>query len=42
MVLVEHDVEAEVVGEQPFVVVAVEQIGRDARVAFAIRQVDAQ
>ena len=42
VVLVEHDVEAELVGEQPFVVVTVEQIGRDVRVAFAVRQVDAQ
>ena len=42
MVLVEHDLEAELVGEQPFVVVAVEEIGRDPRIAFAVRQVDAQ
>ena len=40
--LVDHDVEAELVGEHPLVVVAVEQIGRDLGVAFAVRQVDAQ
>ena len=33
MVLVDHDVEAELVGEQPLVVVAVEQIGGDLRIA---------
>ena len=42
MMLVEHDVEAELVGQQPFVVVAVKQVGRDLRVALAVRQVDAQ
>jgi len=40
--LIEHDVEAELVGQQPFVVVAVIEIGRDLRLAFAVRQVDAQ
>ena len=42
MMLVEHDVEAELVGELPLVVIAVEQIGGDARIAFAVQQVDAQ
>src|SRR5712675_1257042 len=40
--LVQHDVEAERVRQQPFVVIAVEEIGRDVRIAFAVRQVDAQ
>ena len=31
MVLVEHDVEAELVAELPFVVIAVKQIGPDKR-----------
>ena len=38
MMLVEHDVEAELVAELVFVVVAVKQIGGDARIAFAIRE----
>ena len=42
MMLVEHDVEAELVAELPLVVIAVEQIGGDARVAFAVREGDAQ
>ena len=40
--LVEHDVEAELVGELPLVVIAMEQIGGDARIAFAVGQIDAQ
>ena len=42
VMLVEHDVEAEPVGDLPFVVVAVEQVGRDLRIAFAVEQIDAQ
>src|SRR5215472_5182853 len=42
MMLVEHDVEADVVAGLIFVVVAMKQIGGDARVAFAIGQDDAQ
>ena len=42
MVLVEHDVEAQLIGEHPFVVVAMQQIGRDLGIAFAVRQIDAQ
>ena len=37
MMLVEHDVEAEFVAELIFVVIAMEQIGGDARIAFAVR-----
>src|SRR5579862_4009025 len=40
--LVEHDVEAELVAKLPLVVIAVKQIGRDARVAFAVGEGDAQ
>ena len=39
MMLVEHDIEAEIVGGLIFVVVAMKQIGGDARIAFAVRQV---
>ena len=42
MMLVEHDVEAELVGELPFVVIAMEQIGGDMRIAIAVEQIDAQ
>ena len=42
MMLVDHDVEAELVGEQPLVVIAVEQVGRDFRIELAVRQIDAQ
>jgi hypothetical protein len=42
MVLVDHDVEAEFVGEQPLVVIAVQQVGRDGGVLLAVGQVDAQ
>src|ERR1700728_2803694 len=42
MMLVEHDVKPELVGELPFVVVTVEQIGRDARVAIAVEEIDPQ
>ena len=42
MVLVEHDVVAELVGDQPLVVIAVEQVGGDDGIALAVRQVDAQ
>jgi len=38
MMLVEHDIEADIVAGLVFVVVAVEQIRRDARIAFAIGQ----
>ncbi len=40
--LVEHDVEAELVGQQPLVVIAVNKIRGDARIALAVGQVDAQ
>src|SRR6516162_7323552 len=40
--LVEHDVEADVVASLIFVVVAMKQVGGDARVAFAVGQNDAQ
>src|SRR6266436_5126840 len=40
--LVEHDVEPKLIRQEPFVVVAVKQIGGDARVAFPVRQVDPQ
>ena len=36
VMLVEHDVEAELVGELPLVVIAMEQVGGDARIAFAV------
>ena len=36
--LVQHDVEAEFVGKLPFVVIAVEQIGRALRIELAVRQ----
>ncbi len=42
VMLVEHQVEAELVGEQIFVVIAMEQIGRDLRIERPVRQVDAQ
>src|SRR5262249_22739639 len=42
MMLVHHDVVTELVGEHPFVVITVEEIGRDLGIAFAVRQVDAQ
>ena len=40
MMLVEHDVETELVGDLPLVVVPVKQVGRDPRIAFAVRKVD--
>ena len=40
--LVEHQVEAEFVGQQIFVVIAMEQIGGALGIARAVRQVDAQ
>src|SRR3984957_6646967 len=40
--LVEHDVEAELVRQLPLVVIAVEQIGGDVRIAFAIEEIEAQ
>ncbi len=42
VVLVEHDVETKLVAELVLVVVAVKQIGGDARIAFAVRQNHAQ
>src|SRR5437867_2530612 len=42
MVLVDHQVEAELVGQQELVVIAVIEIGRDLRIERAVRQVDAQ
>ena len=42
MMLVEHDIEAEFVAELPLVVVTMEQIGGDVRIAFAIREGDAK
>ena len=42
MMLVEHDVDAELVAELILVVIAVKQIGGDVRIAFAVRQNDAQ
>ena len=42
MMLVEHDVEAELVGELPLIVVAMKQIGGDVRIAFAVGEGDAQ
>ena len=42
MVLIEHNVEAQLIGENPFVVVAVKEIGGDFGVAFAVRQIDPQ
>ena len=42
MVLVDHDVEAELVGETPFVVVAVQQVGSDGGVLPGVGQVDPQ
>src|SRR5215469_1964569 len=42
MMLVEHEVEAEFVGGLVFIVIAMEQIGGDARIAFLVREDDAQ
>ena len=42
MMLVEHDVDAELVAELILVVITVKQIGGDVRIAFAVRQNDAQ
>src|SRR5579871_764411 len=42
MMLVEHDVEAELVGELILVVIAMKQVGGDARIAFAVREDHAQ
>jgi hypothetical protein len=42
VMLVEHDVEAEIVAELPLVVIAMEQVGGDARVALSVRESDAQ
>ena len=42
MVLVEHDVEAELVGELELVVIAVKQIARDFWIERAVGQIDAQ
>ena len=40
--LVDHDVEAELVGELPLVVIAVEPVGRDLGIEDAVRQDHAQ
>src|SRR4030088_2846526 len=40
--LVEHDVEAELVAQEPLVVIAVKQIGCDPGIEMAVRQVDPQ
>src|SRR5580700_3369007 len=40
--LVEHDVEAKLVRQLPLIVIAMEQVGGDVRIAFAVEQVDAQ
>jgi hypothetical protein len=40
--LVEHQVEPELVGEQILVVIAMKQIGRDLRIERPVRQIDAQ
>ena len=40
--LVQHDVEAEFVGELPFVVIAVEQLRRADRIEFAVGQIHPQ
>ncbi len=42
VVLVEHDVEAELIGEQPLVVEAVIELSGYSGIAFAVRQVHAQ
>ena len=42
MMLVEHDVEAKLIRCLPLVVVAMEKVGRDVRIAFLVEQVDAQ
>jgi hypothetical protein len=36
--LVEHDVEAELVAQEPLVVIAVKKIGRDPGIEMAVRQ----
>src|ERR1700733_6530350 len=42
MMLVEHDIETEIVGGLVFVVIAMKQIGGDARITLAVRQSDAE
>src|SRR5580698_3028187 len=42
MMLVEHDVEAELIGELPLIVVAVKQICSDVRIAVAVEEIDPQ
>ena len=42
MVLIEHDVIAKLVREQPLVVIAMKKIRRDLWIALAIGQIDAQ
>jgi hypothetical protein len=42
MMLVDHDVEAELVGQAPFVIVAVQEIGGDGGVLPGVRQIDPQ
>src|SRR5262249_39978752 len=42
MMLVEHHIHTELVGELPFVVVSVEQVAGDVGVEQAVRQVDTQ
>ena len=42
MMLIEHDVEAELVGKLPLVVIAVEEFGRAHGIDSAVRQIHAQ
>src|SRR3982074_486943 len=42
VMLVEHDVEAELVAQQPLVVIAVKKIGRDLGIEKAVRPADPQ
>jgi len=42
VVFIEHDVEAEFIGQQPLVVITMEQIGGDRRVAFVVGKIDPQ
>jgi len=42
MMLVEHDIEAEIVGGLIFIVIAMKQVGGDTRIALAVWQNDAE
>ena len=42
VMLIQHQVEAEIVSEQILIVIAVKQIGRDLRVERPVRQIDPQ